>query len=254
MLWQKAFFILRLKSNRFYDIITNITIHLGGNMKIKGAIFDMDGTIIDSLMFWDYLWKQIGEKYMGNVEFKPSDEVNKKVRTMIYRDAMAYFKSYYNISVDTNEFIRFASGGFFEFYKNVAKTKLGADKLLASLKEQNIKLCLASATARPVVRYALECHDLLKYFDFVISCADIGVGKEHPDIYIQARSLMDISEGDICVFEDSYVALETAKKVGFQTVGIYDRYNFEQERLKKSADIYLGEGKTLNDLITVITT
>ena len=77
-------------------------------MKIKGAIFDMDGTIIDSLMFWDYLWKQIGEKYMGDAEFKPSDELNKKVRTMIFVDAMTYFKDYYNIPGDTNEFISFA--------------------------------------------------------------------------------------------------------------------------------------------------
>ena len=221
-------------------------------MKIKGAIFDMDGTIIDSLIFWDYLWRQIGGKYMGDADFKPSDEVNKNVRTMIYSDAMAYFKNYYKIPVDTDEFIRFASGGMLEFYKDVSKIKSGADKLLASLKEQNIKLCLASATAISVVKYALEYHDLLKYFDFVISCADIGVGKEHPDIYIKAKSLMGISESDICVFEDSYVALETAKAAGFQTVGVYDRCNFGQERLKKATDIYLDEHQSLNDLIAVI--
>ena len=223
-------------------------------MKIKGAIFDMDGTIIDSLMFWDYLWKQIGEKYLDNAHFRPNDEVNKNVRTMIYVDAMTYFKNYYSIPVDTDEFISFTSSGIFDFYKNVAKVKPGAERLLASLKEQNIKLCLASATAMPEVRYALECHDLLKYFDLVISCADIGVGKDKPDIYIKAKSLMGISESDICVFEDSYVALETAKAAGFQTVGIYERYNFEQERLKRAADIYLDELQSLNDLITVITT
>jgi HAD superfamily hydrolase (TIGR01509 family) len=221
-------------------------------MRIKGAIFDMDGTIIDSLMFWDYLWKQIGEKYMGDAEFKPCDELNKKVRTMVYADAMAYFKDYYNIPGDTDAFVRFASSGVFEFYKDVAKAKRGADKLLASLKEQNIKLCLASATAMPEVKYALECHGLSEYFDFVVSCADIGVGKEHPDIYLKAKSLMGIPEGEICVFEDSYVALETAKKAGFQTVGIFDRYNFGQERLKKSSDIYLDENQTLDCLISMI--
>ncbi len=221
-------------------------------MKIKGAIFDMDGTIIDSLMFWDCLWRSIGEKYMGNADFKPSDEVNKKVRTMIYKDAMTYFKDYYKIPVDTEEFLRFTSGGINDFYKNVAKVKLGADKLLASLKAQNIKLCLASATAMTEVTYALECHDLLKYFDLVLSCAEIGVGKDQPDVYLKAESLMGIPRRDVCVFEDSYVALETAKKAGFQTVGIYDRYNFEQERLKKASDIYLGEGHPLTKLIDVI--
>ena len=51
----------------------------------------MDGTIPDSLIFWDHLWRSIGEKYMGDVEFRPCDEVNKKVRTMIFHDAMVYF-------------------------------------------------------------------------------------------------------------------------------------------------------------------
>lgn len=221
-------------------------------MKIKGAIFDMDGTIIDSLMFWDYLWHSIGEKYMGDAEFKPSEEVNKKVRTMVYCDAMAYFKDCYNLPVDTDEFISFASGGISEFYKNVAMVKPGADRLLASLKEKNIKLCLASATAMAEVKYALECHDLLKYFDLVLSCADIGVGKDKPDIYNKASCLMDLPKEDICVFEDSYVALETAKKAGFQTVGIFDRYSFEWERLKAASDIYLDEQKTFDQLIPMI--
>ena len=223
-------------------------------MRIKGAIFDMDGTIIDSLIFWDYLWHSIGEKYMGDAEFKPSEEIDKKVRTMIYYDAMVYFKNCYNLPVDTDEFISFASSGVSKFYKDVAIVKPGADKLLASLKEKNIKLCLASATAMAEIRYALECHDLLKYFDLVLSCADIGVGKDKPDIYIKAKCFMDLPPEDVCVFEDSYVALETAKKAGFQTVGVFDRYNFEQERLKKASDIYLDEHQSLDCLISTIHT
>ncbi len=221
-------------------------------MKIKGAIFDMDGTIIDSLMFWDYLWKSIGEKYMENPLFKPSEEIDKKVRTMIFADAMAFFKDSYNIPVNTDEFITFTSSGINDFYKKVAKPKVGAERLLRSLKEQNIKLCIASATAMSAVKYALECHGLLKYFDLVLSCADIGVGKDKPDIYLKAMQLMDLTQGEICVFEDSYVALETAKKAGFQTVGIFDRYNFEQERLKNASDVYLDENQTFDDLIARI--
>ena len=65
---------------------------------------------------------------------------------------------------------------------------------------------------------------------------------------------MDLPQEDICVFEDSYVALETAKKAGFQTVGIFDRYNFEQERLKKASDIYLDGEQPLDSLIPLIHT
>ena len=221
-------------------------------MKIKGAIFDMDGTIVDSLMFWDYLWKRIGEEYMNDSTFRPSEEVDKKVRTMIFVDAMTYFREYYSLDVKVEDFIRFTGGGIDDFYKNIATVKAGAREYLEYLKRNNVKMCLASATAMPEIKYALECHDLLKYFDVIISCADIGVGKDKPDIYVKAMTEMNISCDELCVFEDSFVALETAKSVGFNTVGIYDKYNFEQERLKAASDIYLGDGKRLDSLIDVI--
>ena len=221
-------------------------------MKFKGAIFDMDGTIVDSLMFWDHLWQRIGEAYLNDSHFQPTVEVDKKVRTMIFADAMRFFQAYYAISADTEEFLRFTAAGVKNFYKDVVKPKAGAKEFLTFLKENNVKLCLASATAMPEIRFALECYDMLRYFDGVLSCADLGVGKDRPDIYLQAQELLGLPARDICVFEDSYVALETAKRVGFQTVGIYDAYNFEQERLKKSSDVYLDQSQTLKDLIVGI--
>ncbi len=219
---------------------------------MKGAIFDMDGTIVDSLMFWEYLWRRIGKEYMGDESFVPCDEVNTRVRTMIYTDAMAYFKEYYKLPGDTDAFVRHAADGIKDFYRDIAKAKTGAKELLDALQERGIKLCLASATTMPEIRFALEHYGLAKYFEVVLSCAELGVGKDKPDIYLEAARLMGEKICDICVFEDSYVALETAKKAGFQTVGVFDKYNFEQERLKNASDIYLDEHRTLDALLEVI--
>ena len=168
---------------------------------------------------------------------------------MIYTDAMAYFKECYSIPDTTENFVQFTSDGLNDFYKNTAKAKDGAKELLSYLKKKNVTLCLASASAMPQVKYVLQCHDLLKYFDFVLSCADIGVGKERPDIYLLAKDRMGLSPSEICVFEDSYVALETAKNAGFQTVGVYDQYSPGQERLKNAADVYLDKTQTLKAFI-----
>ena len=214
-------------------------------MKIKGAIFDMDGTIVDSLMFWNYLWRRIGEKYMNDPEFKPSEDIDKELRTMVFVDGMAYFRERYGILEDGDEFFDFACSGIDDFYKNVVKVKKGAVELLQYLKNNGIRLCLASGTEMKTVLVALEHHNLKQYFDFVMSCADIGVGKDKPDIYINAMNALGFEKEEICVFEDSFVALETAKGVGFKTVGIFDKYNFEQGRLRKASDIYVGEGQSL---------
>ncbi|MBQ9115919.1 MAG: HAD-IA family hydrolase, partial [Clostridia bacterium] len=80
-------------------------------------------------------------------------------------------------------------------------------------------------------------------------------GKDKPDIYIAAQKALGLNTEDICVFEDSYVALETAKKAGFKTVGIYDKYNYGQDKLEAASVIYVNEGKplsALNGMIDVV--
>lgn len=218
-------------------------------MTFKGAIFDMDGTLIDSLTFFSYFWRQIGVKYKNDPLFRPTEEIDKGFRTMVFKQALVKLKEYYRFAGETEELFRFADDCLKNFYKDEATVKPGAFALLEHLKSKGIKLYLASATAKAEVCFALACHGLLGYFEEVFSCADLGRGKEHPDVYRAAVAAMGLSPKEVCVFEDSFVALETAKKEGFLTVGIYDANNFDQERLKAAADIYLEKGKPLDDLI-----
>ena len=218
-------------------------------MNIKGAIFDMDGTLVDSLMFWDHLWGEIGKRYLNDASFRPDESVDKNVRTMIYGDAMAYVREYYNISEDTDAFMSFATEALADFYRQCVKYKTGAIELLEYLKGSGMPICLASATAMKDIKVALASCGLEKYFDHVLSCDDIGAGKDRPDIYLLAKERLGLDAKDICVFEDSCVALETAKSVGFQTVGVFDKYNFGQDRLEAASDIYLKEGQPLDMLI-----
>ena len=221
-------------------------------MKIKGAIFDMDGTLVDSLCFWDVLWNRIGEKYLGRKGFKPSEEIDKNVRTMIFSKAMSYVKDVCGIDASAEDLTEFGTSSLAEFYRDYVGLKDGAAELLDALMAIGIKMCLATATDMKYVRIALEKLDLNKYFVSVMSCADIGKGKDKPDIYLNAVEALGFEREEICVFEDSYVALETAKSIGLKTVGIYDKYNFGQDRLEKASIIYLGENRSLKELVTEI--
>ncbi|MBO7169908.1 MAG: HAD family phosphatase [Clostridia bacterium] len=221
-------------------------------MKIKGAIFDMDGTLINSLTFFPYFWRSIGIKYKNDPSFRPAEEIDKGFRTMVFKQALIRLKDFYRFPGEAEELFRFADDCLRSFYRDGATVKPGAFALLDHLKSKKIPLVLASATAKAEVCFALSCHGLLNYFEDVFSCADLGKGKEHPDVYRAAIAKMGLSPSEVCVFEDSFVALETAKKEGFLTAGIYDAGNFDQERLKASADVYLEEGKPLSDLIPCV--
>ena len=218
-------------------------------MQVKGVIFDMDGTLVDSLMFWGHLWRKIGERYMKNPDFLPPDEVARAIRTMIYADAMAYVHGACGIPCEREEFLRFTNDGLTSFYRDVATPKAGALALLADLKAAGMPMVLASATAKRELVYALDLYGMLPYFDAVLSCAEIGAGKDKPDIYLMAAKALGCAPCELCVVEDSYVALETARAAGFRTVGVFDPYTVGQERLSAAADIYLAEGETLTALI-----
>ncbi len=222
-------------------------------MRIRGAIFDMDGTLLDSLSFWGHFWHEVGTRYLGREAFRPSEGLDRRVRTMVYADAMTAVHRECGISAPLEDFLAYAKGALADFYKTVARPKAGAVALLSVLRQRGIKLCLASATARAEVCFVLEHHGLAPYFSEVLSCADIGVGKERPDIYLLAADRLGLPPTELAVVEDSYVALETARGAGFLTVGVYDRSNYGQDRLCAAADRYLSEGETLDALIPYFT-
>jgi len=221
-------------------------------MKIKGAIFDMDGTLIDSLTFWEQYWKKLGREYLNEEELIPDPALDCEVRTLTFRAAQLRIKEFYGLSVSDEELAAFSEKGVISFYEHEVAVKDGAFAFLEHLKNRGIKRCIASATEKPVILHALSHLGLDKYFDTVLSCADIGKSKDHPDIYLLAKDALGEKESELCVFEDSFVAIETAKKAGFLTVGIFDEHNFNQERLAASSDIYLAKGRSMAELIEQI--
>ena len=218
-------------------------------MKFKAAIFDMDGTLVDSLGCWDLLWKDMGMKFLDNENFKPEHEDDKKVRTLTLEEAMFLIHEKYNIAKNGKELYNFATQYLINFYKTTVKCKNGVYEFLDYLKKSNIKMCVASATASHVIDIVLDVCNLRGYFDKIFSCGDIGKGKEHPDVFLAAKDFLDVDASQICVFEDSLVSLQTVKSLGMQTVGIFDKFNYNQEEIKRISDCYIEEGETLLKVI-----
>ena len=218
-------------------------------MNIKGAIFDMDGTLIDSLMVWDVMWSEFGKKYLSDEKFRPSAEDDKKVRTTTLKDAMNIIHSSYGLGKDGKELLDSANDIIKNFYTYDVKLKSGVMEFLEHCYQKGIKMCIASATDLSLIETAINHCNIGKYFTDVLSCAETGKGKDKPDIYINALSCLGTKREETFIFEDSLVALNTASSLGIKTVGIYDENNYGHEEMERIADIYVGKGETLLKLI-----
>ena len=94
-------------------------------MKIKGAIFDMDGTLIDSLMYWSVTWPKLGEKYLGDNTFNPGDELMKEIQAMLIADAAEYINEVCHFNSTSEDVLDTIYYELENFYKTVAKPKAG---------------------------------------------------------------------------------------------------------------------------------
>ena len=218
-------------------------------MNIKAAIFDMDGTLVNSLMLWDVLWSTFGDKYLNDRSFSPSVEDDKKVRTLTLKDAMLLIHNNYKLGESGEELLSLANSIMIDFNANRVELKDGVRAFLEHCKNNGVKMCIASATAPELIEVALKHCDIEKYFLKVFSCGTIGKGKDKPDVFLQAAEFLGAEIKDTWVFEDSLTAIETAAKIGMPTVGIYDKFNYGQDKIKEIATEYINSKETLLKLI-----
>lgn len=218
-------------------------------LDIKAAIFDMDGTLVDSLMLWDILSEAMAKAYPDKVGTVISEEDNKAIRVLPLRDGMQLLHDHYGIAPNGEELFRLATDTFADFYASRVKLKPGVREFLDHLQAQGVKMCIASATNPDLVESAMDHCGIRNYFDTVFSCGVLGKGKDTPDIYRMAMEYLGQDKEHTWVFEDAFVAIQTATGIGMQTVGIYDRYNPYQDKIEQMATYYIKEGETLMKLV-----
>ncbi|MBE6762544.1 MAG: HAD family phosphatase [Ruminococcaceae bacterium] len=219
-------------------------------MKIKGAIFDFDGTLGDSLGYWEWQYADLSQKYNGGKKVELAPEDDKKFRTSLISDSMKLLHEKYGIGESADSLLKYVNDSIKKFYLTEVKPKEGVVEYLDYLQSKGVKMCVASATAEAELKVAIKCCGLEKYFDKVFSCSELGFGKEKPDIFLMALDYLGTDINDTWVFEDSLLALETAQKAGFKTVGIFDKNNpYTEEQIAKFSTLLIGEAKTLSRLI-----
>lgn len=189
-------------------------------MNKRYCIFDMDGTLVNSMGYWKYLEREFLES--KGVTGARLEDVLVDIQHLTVPEACALFIERFGFhgTVDsiTDEFNALMA----EHYRTDIEAKPGVPAYLDALQQRGVTMCIASATSTPLVKICLEHLNLTQYFDFILSCVDVGSSKDKPEVFLEAARRLGAAPADVAVFEDSAVAAATAKNAGFYVVGIYD--------------------------------
>ncbi len=187
-------------------------------MKISGAIFDMDGTLTDSM----YIWENSGMRYAGTIGLAVRPDFETVIREMSMTQVADYIGSEYGVRLTAQEIIDGINKMVEPMYRDEVQPKRGVPEFLEELKRRGVRMCVATATDISLVEMVLRRLDLLKYFEKIFTCTMVGAGKEKPDIYEAALKFLGTPREETPVFEDALFAARTAKSAGFPLVAVYD--------------------------------
>lgn len=203
---------------------------------IRGAIFDVDGTLLDSM----YLWDRVGEDYLQGKGIAPLPDMEERVRTMSMMQIAQYCQEAYGMTEPAQQIIDEINGMVLEKYRNEVQPKPGVKALLSMLREKGVALAVATASDRCLIEEALERTGLLPYFDVFLTCSEVGAGKDSPAIFYTACKAMGTRPEETVLFEDSLYSMKTAKKEGFLVAAVFDESAAgETEEIQQLADWYV---------------
>ena len=202
-----------------------------------GAIFDMDGTLLNSMFYW----QQAPCDCLREVYKKePTPDLMEEIKAMTIAEGGEWIRQKYDLNATGTEVADAINAMVERFYRERVQVKPGAEDWLRRFRAAGIPMAVATSTDRALVNAALEQTGLAPYFSGIFTCTEVGAGKGQPDVYEAALEHLGTPRAQTWVFEDSLFAMETAKKVGFPVVGIYDAsQDTVQDEVRALVDLYL---------------
>lgn len=189
---------------------------------MNGIIFDLDGTLCDSMESW----YGVAGRVLAEMGVQAERAECKKLFTFTYEGAAQWLGERYGVQCDGGRLRRRIEGEMEDEYFNKLTLKADAAELLQELKARNVPITLATATGRRLAEALLKRTGVLQNFRGIFTCEEAGAGKrESPAVYLMAAKALNAQPGQLWVFEDSPHAARTAKEAGFCVAGVFGREN-----------------------------
>ncbi|MEY8337237.1 HAD family phosphatase [Lachnospiraceae bacterium 62-35] len=204
----------------------------------KAVIFDLDGTLVDSM----WMWKEIDIEYLGRFGFDCPDDLQKKIEGMSFSETAVYFKERFHIPDSLDKIKQDWIDMSLDKYKYEVTLKPGVLEFLKWAEERGMVMGIATSNSRDMVDACLESLGIASYFSQVTTACEVPAGKPSPDIYLKVAADLGQQPEECIVFEDVPAGIEAGRNAGMVVFAIEDEFSlFMKEEKKALADYYIKD-------------
>jgi HAD superfamily hydrolase (TIGR01509 family) len=203
-------------------------------MLFKAAIFDLDGTLLDSMS----IWHDLPRKFLLRYNVDQAIDLDGKLGVISMHNALEYLINEFSLPVTLDAAYRETWQIVEDFYRTQAEIKPGIQTILEHLQQNNIPCGVIIASESGLVLPALERVGLRKYFKKIFSCSEMNTSKRTPEVFTQMSGILGAAAAETIVFEDALYAAITAKNAGYSVAAVYDASEKDPEKLAATADWY----------------
>jgi HAD superfamily hydrolase (TIGR01509 family) len=209
---------------------------------IEGAVFDLDGTLLDS----SWVWEKVDEKFLGDRGFQVPDDYVDEISPLSAERAAVYTIERFGLNEDKDDIVREWIEMAKKEYATEVVCKPYAKEFLEELHKLNIKMAVATSSDRELFMKTLEREGILKYFQKIVTVDEVERGKGYPDIYEEAARRIKVNPHKCLVFEDILAGVTGASLGEFNVVAVFDeKSKHNWEKIKSISKYSINDYKEL---------
>lgn len=203
---------------------------------VKAVIFDLDGTLVDSMG----IWKQIDIEYLAKFNLTLPEDLQSSIEGMSFTETANYFKERFQIPDEIHEIKATWNEMTYKKYKYEVPLKEGAMEFLQILQARGIKMGIATSNSRELVDVVIKSLKIESFFDAIHTSCEVEKGKPSPDIYLLVCEKLGVTPEECLVFEDVPQGIMAGKNAGMKVCAVQDDYSSAMEAEKrKLADYFI---------------